>query len=953
MASYTIGRTGDYSTAQVWEDASPATLTELYEGRFQGGQFHTHPSAGVICTISGQTTTSSFRMQLTHDNEYHDGNPHHPLAPRLGARRAATAHDGLINYSNYTRYVGLILGGGETFSLNEGIKNLGTGAQTHIYECIIMDCDSWAFYCLHANTLNSMYVKNCLVLFSNALAFCGGAGTAGSTWYMYHVTAMHCNWRMRDPQTTQYPIIRANGSSDATFHLKNTYLDIADNSPLKTSDQVCITSQALTWGESTHNASSDGTANQASGAVLTYEGFEGTGYEDTWRELIGTGPTINEDKATSGVTGAPADWGDQCCEMVAVAGQNCTAVIQRAGSDGWGFAYPTAYVRFDFILDTDSLGNNESNQIWALSNDVSTKIADATVQRDGSGVLQLSFWIQHDGSGGTRYTMNISQDTRYRVECKIDSVADTWEWKVDGTSKNSGSLTGSGASMVVEEVWFGGASGATDAAMTIYFDNIWARNDQYPFGTDIDVWRTNVTRDVTTEPTVITVGEDGAKDYAPATPQDCYWDAGDADTNKNGSGLRMGAPAAGDQWWGMRWGMDNLPAHLYHLYETGIATWYDLGDAAARTKIAQPFTPPITGAAKGVAVRIQRTGAPSNGTDNIRISLESDSSGDPSGTTVGSAVDIAWSALGTSFTTIWLDVNSPSLTGSSQYWLVLERTGSVNLSYYYQVEMLDTDPSGKFKIYNGSSWSEHSASSLMFAVDTPSAIRAAQLLVKPESGDGSGVERLRVFAWPVTNPTWVESTVTWNTGRPTAGAALAAFYGWFMSTSGVNDPYPLSFGDLLFKSMIGSSDQEFSIYVEDQQAGTTYGQAYDSENATAANRPYLNLWTGFPDYGLPASQTDLYQWGADLSADSDLAVTTDIRGNPRYWNSCGAFDGPPPSFGEVAETASFRSAVEFQIAYPTSDQNEVGTWTHATTATLYEAVDDVLGVDDADVIDSP
>jgi hypothetical protein len=149
----------------------------------------------------------------------------------------------------------------------------------------------------------------------------------------------------------------------------------------------------------------------------------------------------------------------------------------------------------------------------------------------------------------------------------------------------------------------------------------------------------------------------------------------------------------------------------------------------------------------------------------------------------------------------------------------------------------------------------------------------------------------------------------------------------------------------------GNLEVEFMSVVGGMGSQTV--SARDGEYSTAAQKPYLEFHTGTPDYGMPASQTALYKWGMDLSADSDMPVTKDITGADRYWHTVGCFDGPPPPSGETSEPASLRTAAEFQLAYPDSDEQETGTWTHASTPDLHSAVDDAFGTDDGHVIDSP
>lgn len=58
----TIGTGGDYSTLQAWEDAAPATLTDIWEGQCFNQGF---TGSTNLLTIAGSTSTSSFYKRLT------------------------------------------------------------------------------------------------------------------------------------------------------------------------------------------------------------------------------------------------------------------------------------------------------------------------------------------------------------------------------------------------------------------------------------------------------------------------------------------------------------------------------------------------------------------------------------------------------------------------------------------------------------------------------------------------------------------------------------------------------------------------------------------------------------------------------------------------------------------------------------------------------------------------
>jgi hypothetical protein len=89
----------------------------------------------------------------------------------------------------------------------------------------------------------------------------------------------------------------------------------------------------------------------------------------------------------------------------------------------------------------------------------------------------------------------------------------------------------------------------------------------------------------------------------------------------------------------------------------------------------------------GVKVPVGTKGTP---TDNLKISIQTDSAGDPSGTEVGSlqiaAADLpAWADLKDSFVyaRAFYFASALALSASTTYHLVIERTGSLNATNYY------------------------------------------------------------------------------------------------------------------------------------------------------------------------------------------------------------------------------------------------------------------------------
>lgn len=126
---------------------------------------------------------------------------------------------------------------------------------------------------------------------------------------------------------------------------------------------------------------------------------------------------------------------------------------------------------------------------------------------------------------------------------------------------------------------------------------------------------------------------------------------------------------------------------------------------ALGTQVAQSFTMAVDTPflVAEVFVRVKRVGSPS---DSLRVAIQSNSSGSPSGTilesvtTLGTALseDMDWLKSVFSATV--------ALAYGTTYWLVISRTGSNDPVNYYMVDLSEDlgYAGGAFKLWNGSAW---------------------------------------------------------------------------------------------------------------------------------------------------------------------------------------------------------------------------------------------------------
>lgn len=122
-------------------------------------------------------------------------------------------------------------------------------------------------------------------------------------------------------------------------------------------------------------------------------------------------------------------------------------------------------------------------------------------------------------------------------------------------------------------------------------------------------------------------------------------------------------------------------------------------------KIAQKFTLPTAGSwtPGEILVKLKRVGAAS---DNVKVSIQTDSGGSPSGTILDSAL-VAGSDIDEDSNWIAFDLSlTATLAYGTNYWLVVERTGASSNINYYVVDM-DTDTTygpGTLKVHTGAAW---------------------------------------------------------------------------------------------------------------------------------------------------------------------------------------------------------------------------------------------------------
>ena len=196
------------------------------------------------------------------------------------------------------------------------------------------------------------------------------------------------------------------------------------------------------------------------------EQFENTGtpgYDETaagagsdWAETVGGGATVDENQATGGIAGAPADWDDECLyiDTNAVVTDTLNTLDSLMGE---------FWLRVEVIIISEALSNNDQAYLIIIKDSEWDFIAEARLTQDASGNLKFKYRID---AGFHTSTVNLSLDTRYRLELYYNS-AGGWEWRLDGNTEFSDTSTAQGG---LRQIVLGDPDGSV--AYEVAFDNI-------------------------------------------------------------------------------------------------------------------------------------------------------------------------------------------------------------------------------------------------------------------------------------------------------------------------------------------------------------------------------------------------------------------------------------------------------------------------------------------------
>lgn len=171
-------------------------------------------------------------------------------------------------------------------------------------------------------------------------------------------------------------------------------------------------------------------------SILLDENFETIGYENTWEE-IASGSNIVDENSALPVGDPPIGSGNQCLRIVCANAANPSALAINSDVNS---NQDVNYVRFYFYFVVDGLSDGQGVILGTLR-DSSGNLASYIQLLQVSGNLFLRYAYYSSGSFQFTGGSLVVTGQWYRVECQYDITGTAWEWRVDGASKASGSLS--------------------------------------------------------------------------------------------------------------------------------------------------------------------------------------------------------------------------------------------------------------------------------------------------------------------------------------------------------------------------------------------------------------------------------------------------------------------------------------------------------------------------------
>jgi hypothetical protein len=159
-------------------------------------------------------------------------------------------------------------------------------------------------------------------------------------------------------------------------------------------------------------------------ADLLIEGFEGTGYENTWSETVGSGSIVNENYTGIKLSGSQAL---RCVSTTANAYAYHELSAQASAS----------YTKVNFYVDAMA-GEEAIIQVY----DSSWNVVWSARFNGDSDPSTIEVFLYNNGAEVSLGTANCAKDVWHSIEVKYNNTDNTYAWRLNGTQQSAGTLTG-------------------------------------------------------------------------------------------------------------------------------------------------------------------------------------------------------------------------------------------------------------------------------------------------------------------------------------------------------------------------------------------------------------------------------------------------------------------------------------------------------------------------------
>jgi hypothetical protein len=210
----------------------------------------------------------------------------------------------------------------------------------------------------------------------------------------------------------------------------------------------------------------------AHGTSIWKETFEASEFDNVWDvETVDSGCTSDGDSAgPGGLYGSSTK-----CYLTITA--NDTTGDDSYVAEDWGSEEATVYVTMHVYLDAEDFGNNENVSILLNYTGASAPVMTLTIIQSANK-LYLQPYYYDNGSLQTGTASEISLDTWYTVEMKYDRTGTEYQFKVDGSTVQTVTLTG--ALVRIQIIYIGQVASTSTNGNTLYLDAVEWDDAAYP-----------------------------------------------------------------------------------------------------------------------------------------------------------------------------------------------------------------------------------------------------------------------------------------------------------------------------------------------------------------------------------------------------------------------------------------------------------------------------------------